>query len=281
MRFAAEGIDRSFVGIQGRLAALGDRADGGVGRPALRASCSCTNHSCWQLQRRAVTSTASSTRLRRQLALPAQVLAERLEVARERRVMDERDERSAHLAARTGGDQRRDLALVRRHLFGGQAWKSAGIWVVPCCPHDRRRDPRRPLRDRSFHRRRPGRRLDRRGARLALDPQPVVSLCAPRRHRLRRRRGAARHGLPAHRMGGRCCAAARGPSLSSAAGCARCCSTTRRSGSSRRPTSRGRSLRWLTLRLVPPRRRAALKTSSRIGPASRRGRAAARETRSR
>src|SRR5438477_258402 len=29
--------------------------------PALRASSECTNHSCWQVQRRAVTSTASST----------------------------------------------------------------------------------------------------------------------------------------------------------------------------------------------------------------------------
>lgn len=58
--------------------------------------------------------------MRRQLALPAQLLAELLDAARQGRVVEERDERAAHFAARTGGDFRGDLALRRGHGFRGK-----------------------------------------------------------------------------------------------------------------------------------------------------------------
>src|SRR6185436_10427005 len=58
--------------------------------------------------------------LRRQGRLPAQLLAERLQAARELGVVDPGDERAAHLAARPGGDLRRDLALHGRHLLRGK-----------------------------------------------------------------------------------------------------------------------------------------------------------------
>jgi hypothetical protein len=108
-----------FVGIR----ALGSRPSAialmaASDSPALRASSLWMNHSCWQVQRRAVTSTASSVSLGGKLALPAQVLAERLQVARERRVVDERDERAADFAARAGADQRRHFALLAGHRFG-------------------------------------------------------------------------------------------------------------------------------------------------------------------
>ena len=53
--------------------------------------------------------------LRRQLALPAQLFAEPLHLARELGVVDERDERPAHLAARAGADLGGDFALCGRH----------------------------------------------------------------------------------------------------------------------------------------------------------------------
>jgi hypothetical protein len=82
------------------------------------------NHSCWQVQRRAQMRTCELDQLRRQGRFPAQLLAERLQPARELGVVDPGDERAAHFAARAGADLGRDLALRRGHLFGFQVGES-------------------------------------------------------------------------------------------------------------------------------------------------------------
>src|SRR3979490_512604 len=77
-------------------------------------------------------------RARRKLASPAQLLAELLQAARELWMMHEGDERSAHLAARAGGDLGRDLPLRFSHRFGSQSWKSRlhRPYYLPCVVAD-------------------------------------------------------------------------------------------------------------------------------------------------
>src|SRR6185295_10262458 len=62
-----------------------------------------------------------------ELRLPAQLLAKALQLAREIGVVDQSDERAAHLAARPGGDFGGDLALQRRHLRRLEARKPGGL----------------------------------------------------------------------------------------------------------------------------------------------------------
>src|SRR5439155_18289218 len=62
---------------------------------------------------------------RREFSLPAQLLAEALQVPRNARVVQQRDERPADFAARTGGDRGGHLALLGAHRLRrelGKAW---------------------------------------------------------------------------------------------------------------------------------------------------------------
>ena len=130
MRLAAERVYQRIVAFQRRVATVADGGDHlvletrftrelGMDQPLVLTGPAPRGDQHRELDQ-----------LRRQLGLPAQVFAERLDAARELGVVDERDERAAHFAARTGGNFRRDLALRRRHLFAAELGKASHAGTV-------------------------------------------------------------------------------------------------------------------------------------------------------
>src|SRR3954469_23560057 len=100
MRLTAELVDQRLVSRGGRVAPLADRLDHGavearlarkllVYEPFMLAGPLARGDEHGQLDQ-----------LLRQLALPAQLLAQRLQMLGDRRVVQERDERSAYFAPR-------------------------------------------------------------------------------------------------------------------------------------------------------------------------------------